>query len=176
MPGTKWKTALVAGAMLLAWHGSQAQTVYKWVDASGKTHYGSQPPTSQDAETMKPGKRSFSAAGGSKKTSKEAQELVQDIEAKHGKVDAKIVPLSCGTAVENVRSQLAAMLETGQRNAKQANVKSAEYENAANNIRQARAQATPADCESATGNKKMFYQCMSNDRNHVLGCGTKYKY
>lgn len=125
---------------------------------------------------MRPGNRSSAPAGGGKKNSKEAQELVQDIEAKYGKVDAKIVPLSCGTAVENVRSQMTAMLETGQRNVKQGNVKSAEYENVVSKIRQARAEATPADCESATGNKKLFYQCMTNDRNHVLGCSSKYKY
>jgi len=176
MQGKKWTVVLVVGTMLLAWQSSQAQTVYKWVDAGGKTHYGSQPPTNQDAETMKPGNRSSSAAGAGKKISKEAQELVQDIEAKYGQVDAKVVPLSCGKAVENVRSQMTVMLETGQRKAKQGNVKSAEYENVAARIRQARAEATPADCESAMGNKKQFYQCMSNDRNHVVGCSSKYPY
>ena len=34
--------------------GAQAQPVYKWVDADGKTHYGSQPPPArQDAEPLK---------------------------------------------------------------------------------------------------------------------------
>ena len=28
--------------------GLQAQPVYKWVDANGKTHYGSQPPADKD--------------------------------------------------------------------------------------------------------------------------------
>ena len=47
-----WKT--VAAAALLAWAGAQAQPVYKWVDANGKTHYGSQPPANKDdVEPMK---------------------------------------------------------------------------------------------------------------------------
>src|SRR3989344_4147652 len=45
--------AMVALAMALG-AAAQAQPVYKWVHADGKTHYGSQPPsTSQDAEPMK---------------------------------------------------------------------------------------------------------------------------
>lgn len=191
MPGTQWKTALAAGAMLLAWHGSQAQTVYKWVDSSGKTHYGSQPPTSQDAETMKlPGAKANNArnagstnnansgtnADGTKKIPKDTQEMMQGMEIALKKVDPKTVPLSCGTAVENVRSQVTTMLETGQRNVQQGYVKAADFEGVAGKLRQGLAQTTPADCDSATGNKKLFYQCMSNNRNHVIGCGSKYKY
>ncbi|WP_395457998.1 DUF4124 domain-containing protein [Acidovorax delafieldii] len=42
-------------AAVWAWGaGAQAQPVYKWVDADGKTHYGSQPPPAkQDAEPLK---------------------------------------------------------------------------------------------------------------------------
>lgn len=46
----------LAAAVLVAGlgGGAQAQPVYKWVDAEGKTHYGSQPPPSKaDAEPMK---------------------------------------------------------------------------------------------------------------------------
>ena len=41
MPLRDWKT--VAAAALLACIGAQAQPVYKWVDAEGRTHYGGQP-------------------------------------------------------------------------------------------------------------------------------------
>ena len=42
-----WKAALALSA--LAWGvAAISQPVYKWVDANGKTHYGSQPPASQD--------------------------------------------------------------------------------------------------------------------------------
>ena len=50
MPLRDWKA--VAAAALLACIGAQAQPVYKWVDAEGRTHYGGQPPASQkDAPT-----------------------------------------------------------------------------------------------------------------------------
>lgn len=166
----------MAGAMLLAWHGSQAQTVYKWVDAGGKTHYGSQPPTSQDAEAMRLQGSKGSSVSAPKKIPKDTQELMQGAEVALKKVDPKTVPLSCGTAVDNVRSQVTTMLETGQRNVRQGHVKAADFEGVAGKLREAQAQTTTADCQSATGNKKLFYQCMSNDRNHVLGCGTKYPY
>lgn len=180
------KTILVAGALLLAWHGGQAQPVYKWVDADGKTHYGSQRPAgSQEAEAMKlQGKNASSAStassagntGGTRKIPKDTQELMQGMEIALKKVDPKTVPLSCSTAVDNVRSQAATMLETGQRNVQQGYVKAADYEGVAGKLRQAQAGTTMADCQSATGNKKLFYQCMSNNRNHVIGCGSKYKY
>lgn len=176
----KLMNILATGALLLAWHGAQAQPVYKWVDANGKTHYGSQPPASEkDAQALK--LQGSGAAGATKpgevrKIPKDTQELMQGMEIALKKVDAKTVPLSCSTAVENVQSQSATMLETGQRNVQQGYVKAADYEGIASKIRQARAGATLADCQSATGNKKLFYQCMSNDRNHVAGCGSKYKF
>jgi hypothetical protein len=179
MRRTKWKVVMAVGAVLLAWQSSQAQTVYKWVDASGKTHYGSQPPPSQEAETMKlPGAKAGKTtnADGTKKIPKDTQEMMQGMEIALKKVDPKTVPLSCGTAVGNVRSQVTTMLETGQRNVQQGYVKAADFEGVAGKLREGLSHTTPADCESATGNKKLFYQCMSNDRNHVLGCGSKYKY
>ena len=68
------------------------------------------------------------------------------------------------------------MLETGQRNVQQGYVKAGDFEGVASKLREGYARTTPADCEYATGNKKLFYQCMSNNRNHVVGCGTKFKY
>lgn len=44
----QWKVAAMA-AMVVWAVGVQAQPVYKWVDANGKTHYGSQP---RPARTM----------------------------------------------------------------------------------------------------------------------------
>ncbi len=42
------------GAVVARSAGAQAQPVYKWVDADGKSHYGSQPPPArQDAEPLK---------------------------------------------------------------------------------------------------------------------------
>lgn len=174
-----WMTFLVTSALLLGWVSAQAQPVYKWVDAEGKTHYGSQPPASTNADSVKlqgSGGSSKSGKEGTKPIPKDTRELMQGMEIALKKVDSKTVPLSCSTAVENVRGQITTMLETGERNVKQGYVKAADYEGVAGKLRQAQAGTTLADCQSATGNKKLFYQCMSNDRNHAVGCGAKYKY
>jgi hypothetical protein len=180
----QWREVLMAVALLAAWHAGQAQPVYKWVDAAGKTHYGSQPPASdKDVEPMKLQRNGSSSAGtdknhlgGSKPIPKDTQELMQGMEVALKKVDPKTVPLSCSAAVDNVRSQVTTMLETGQRNVQQGYTKAADFEAIAGKLRHGLSQTTQADCQSATGNKKLFYQCMSNDRNHVSGCGSKYKY
>ena len=176
----QWRKVLMAGALLAVWHGGQAQPVYKWVDAAGKTHYGSQPPAAdKDVEPMKlQGGRSTGTnnLGGTKPIPKDTRELMGGMEVALKKVDPKSVPLSCGTAVENVRSQVKTMLETGQRNVQQGYTGAAEFEGVAGKLREGLSKTTPADCESAPGNKKLFYQCMSSDRNHVIGCGNKYKY
>jgi hypothetical protein len=186
--GNNLNNILLACALLLTWQTGQAQPVYKWVDANGKTHYGSQPPaTGQEAEAMKlqgknapnagsAGKTGAVNADGTRKIPKDTQELMQGMETALKKVDPKTVPLSCGAAVENVRGQIITMLETGERNVKQGYVKAADYQGVASKLREAQAATTMADCESATGNKKLFYQCMSNNRNHAVGCGAKYKY
>jgi hypothetical protein len=174
------KTMLPGVALLLAWNIAHAQPVYKWVDADGKTHYGAQPPaTGKDAEALKLQGGSGSGAsrpGEPKKIPKDTRELMQGMEIALKKLDPQTVPLSCSTAVDNVQSQAATMLETGQRNVQQGYVKAADYEGVASKIRQARAGATLSDCQSATGNKKLFYQCMSNNRNHVSGCGSTYRF
>ena len=53
-------------------------------------------------------------------------------------------------------------------------VKLAERHTAAK-IRQNRAETTLGDCQSATGAKKAFYQCMSNSYNHIMGCSQKHR-
>lgn len=175
-----WTAAGMALALLVGGHSGHAQPVYKWLDANGKTHYGSQPPDNgKDAETLK--LQGGAASGGGKRGDlklipKETRELMQGMEIALRKLDPKTVPLSCSTAVDNVQSQATTMLETGQRNVQQGYVKAADFEGVASKIRQARSGATLSDCQSATGNKKLFYQCMSNNRNHVSGCGSAYKF
>ena len=78
----------------LVWAGALvAQPVYKWVDAQGQTHYGSQlPPQQADAAQLKVSPNGSSGAGagrfgeqrntdGTKKLPKEAQELVDGLTA-----------------------------------------------------------------------------------------------
>nr|WP_315489451.1 DUF4124 domain-containing protein [uncultured Rhodoferax sp.] len=199
MMKTHWMpTASLAGVFLLVLATTaQAQGVYKWVDANGKVHYGSQPPAAEKGpEPVKlhnnnsgfgGNNNSNNAAGdsaaktqynadGTKKIPKGVEELRDGLVKGLQKVDPKTEALSCVKAVDNVRYQLDLMIEVGQRNTKDGYITQAEYDTTAAKLRQAKSEISLTDCDGATGNKRAFYQCMSNDRNHVSGCGTKYKF
>ena len=125
------------GAVVAQSAGAQAQPVYKWVDADGKTHYGSQPPPArQDAEPLKlqsnngtsggsgssSGKGASAKAGqqynpdGTKKVSKDVEAFGEGLKKSLGTVDSKQVPLNCAVAVDNIHYQADLMLEVGQKN------------------------------------------------------------
>ena len=192
--------AMVALAMALG-AAAQAQPVYKWVDADGTTHYGSQPPpTSQDAEPMKlqnnngtsgsggaGSKGSASSAGksagatqfnpdGTKKIPKDVQEFGEGLKKALGTVDGKQVPLNCATAVDNIHYQADLMLEVGQKNVRDGYMAQADFDKAAPKIREAKGKYSVSDCQGASGNKKAFYQCMSSSNNHVTGCDKQHKH
>ena len=179
-----WKT--VAAAALLAWAGAQAQPVYKWVDAEGRTHYGAQPPASlQDAEPMKlyggggaPGRAAGPRynADGTKQIPKEVQEFGAGLQKSLGTVDPQTVPLNCAGAVANIHGQADTMLEVGQKNVRDGYMAQADFDKAAPKIREAKGRYSVADCQSASGGKRAFYQCMSSSRNHVTGCDKQFKH
>jgi hypothetical protein len=181
--------AMVLGA------GAQAQPVYKWVDAEGKTHYGSQPPPSkQDAEPLKlqgtngtgggsaggkgsgkPGSVQYNADG-TKKVPKDVQEFAEGATKALGTVDSKQVPLNCQAAVGNIHDQADSMLEVGQKNVRDGYMAQADFDKTAPKIREAKGKYSVSDCQGASGNKKSFYQCMSSSYNHVMGCDKQYKH
>ena len=187
--------ATLVGALLLALASAvSAQGVYKWVDANGKVHYGSQPPAAEKGpEPVKMhsssgfgGNNNSSSndaaaktqynADGTKKIPKGVEDMRDGLVKGLQKVDPKTEALSCVTAVENVRYQLDLMVEVGQRNTKDGYITQAEYDTTAAKLRQAKSEVSLTDCDGATGNKRAFYQCMSSNRNHVSGCGAKYKF
>ena len=191
----RWTRAVVAAMVVAAMAaGAQAQPVYKWVDADGKTHYGSQPPPSQqDAQPMKlqgnsGGGSNSSGAGkgaarqqqynadGTKKISKDVEEFGEGLKKALGTVDGKQVPLNCTAAVGNIHDQADLMLEVGQKNVRDGYMAQAEFDKTAPKIREARGKYSVPDCESSSGNKRSFYQCMSNSRNHVSGCDKQFKH
>ncbi|KQO24019.1 hypothetical protein ASF11_22520 [Acidovorax sp. Leaf76] len=174
--------------------GAHAQPVYKWVDAEGKTHYGAQPPPSKaDAEPLKlqsnngatKSVSSSSASGkpgqqynadGTKKVPKDVEEFGEDMKKALQKVDGKQVPLNCSAAVGNIHDQADTMLEVGQKNVRDGYMSKAEFDKTAPKIREARGKYSVSDCQSSSGNKKLFYQCMSSSYNHVMGCDKQYKH
>jgi len=193
-----WMACVATICAVVAWSaGAQAQPVYKWVDADGKTHYGSQPPPSkQDAEPLKlqsnngtsggsgssNGKGASAKAGqqynpdGTKKVSKDVEEFGEGLKKSLGTVDSKQVPLNCAVAVDNIHYQADQMLEVGQKNVRDGYMAQAEYDKTAPKIREARGKYSVSDCQASSGNKKLFYQCMSSSNNHVMGCDKQFKH
>ena len=175
-------TTLACTLLLTLAFAAQAQGVYKWVDANGKVHYGSQPPaTEKGPEPVKmhnsnSGFGGNNNADGTKKIPKEVEGMRDGLVKGLSKVDPKTEALSCVTAVANVRDQLDTMIEVGQRNTKDGYIAQAEYDATAAKLRQAKSEVSLLDCDGSTGNKRAFYQCMSSSRNHISGCGAKYKF
>ncbi|MBD9582176.1 DUF4124 domain-containing protein [Delftia sp. K82] len=184
---TTWSRTAWA-ALGLAWAcTAAAQPVYKWVDAEGRTHYGSQLPTDQaDAGQIKVSPNGSSGAGsgrfgeernpdGTKKLPKQVREMADGVAKGLSKVDSKEVPLNCAAAVDNIRSQVDTMVENGQKNVKGGYITQAQFDATAGKFREARTHATVADCQASTGRSKAMYQCMSNSYNHLIGCAEKHK-
>ena len=190
--------AMAMAAMLVWAVGVQAQPVYKWVDANGKTHYGSQPPANKDdVEPMKlPGANGTTAgssagaagksasgkapteynADGTKKIPKDVQEFGEGLKKALGTVDKKEVPMNCAVAVSNIHYQADLMLEVGQKNVRDGYMTQAAFDATAPKIKEAKGKYSVGDCQIATGNKKSFYQCMSSNNNHVTGCDKEFKH
>ncbi|MDZ7937170.1 MAG: DUF4124 domain-containing protein [Rhodoferax sp.] len=186
-----WAAVWMASGLLLWACTCQAQGIFKWVDAQGKTHYGSQPPTNADnSESVQ--LRSPSGFGGNnnraarpaieyntdgtKKIPKDVQELGDGLIKGLQKVSPKTVPLDCARSVSTIHDQADMMLSVGEKNRKDGYINPTEFDSQVARIRQAKSETSVADCQLASGNKKLFYQCMSNDHNHVTGCAKKHPY
>ena len=189
-------------AAVLVWSvGLQAQPVYKWVDANGKTHYGSQPPADKDdAAPMKlqgtngtttgsasgpagsGGGKSTSTKGveynadGTKKIPEGVKDMAEGLRKSLGTVDSKQVPMNCAVAVSNIHYQADLMLEVGQKNVRDGYMTQAAFDTTVPKIREAKGKYSVGDCQSSSGNKKSFYQCMSSSNTHVTGCDRQFKH
>lgn len=191
----RWGCGVLAA---LWWCGGvQAQPVYKWVDAEGKTHYSAQPPPDKDGAaplklygTTAPGGGSGAARSGSgkggdatqynpdgtKKVPREVQELAEGLHKSLGTVQDTKAALNCTAAVGNIHGQADQMLEVGQKNVRDGYMTQAAFDATAPKIREAKGKYSVGDCQSSSGNKKSFYQCMSSSYNHVTGCDKQFKH
>ena len=193
---------LAVWAAVLVWSvGLQAQPVYKWVDANGKTHNNSQPTADKDeAAPMKQqgtngtttgsasgpagsgGGKSTSTKGveynadGTKKIPEGVKDMAEGLRKSLGTVDSKQVPMNCAVAVSNIHYQADLMLEVGQKNVRDGYMTQAAFDTTAPKIREAKGKYSVGDCQSSSGNKKSFYQCMSSSNNHVTGCDRQFKH
>ena len=185
------KGRVLMATLGLVWAGALvAQPVYKWVDAQGQTHYGSQPPPQQaDASQVKVSPNGSSGAGagrfgegpearnpdGTRKLPKGAQEMADGLAQGLRKVDGKEVALNCALAVDNVRSQIETMLDNGHKNLKSGYITQAQHDATAGGLKNLRSQASVSDCKAATGRARDMYQCMTSMHNHLVGCAEKHR-
>lgn len=79
--------------------------------------------------------------------------------------------LSCSKAVDNARYGVETMLEVGEKNLRDGYMTQSAYDAMAPALRSLLGVLSMQDCESASGPRRDFYQCMSSDYNHVLACG-----
>ncbi|MDA8445166.1 DUF4124 domain-containing protein [Paracidovorax valerianellae] len=175
-----------AALAIVAWAFSgaaSAQTVYKWVDAQGRTQYGQQPPDLSTAEQPQLHNTvPFNSGGGGssgsapRKLPRDVQEQVNGLAKGLTQTQPGTVQLDCGKAVTNARDGLDTMLETGEKNTRDGYMSREQYDSTASKIRSTRSNITMGDCQSATGVKRDFYQCISNGRNHVMGCAQSHRF
>ncbi len=157
---------------------AMGQAVHKWVDAQGKTHYGNQPPQDQTTSQIGSSKSSTttSVPPGSKPIPKDVQELGGTMVKELQNLDKRSVALNCNAASANTIEQIDSMIAVAQKNYNDGYLKQSQLDSGLPALRALRSTISTADCSSATGNKQAFYQCMSNDRNHVAGCGKANRY
>lgn len=173
MTKTDLSRALVAAGLALGLAGAAlAQGVYKWTDAEGKVHYGSQPPPDRKTEQLKVDTK---APNASLQVPKGARQMEQGViqglrQTQEGGA------LNCEKAVSQYREQVDSMLAVGEKNMRDGYMSAAEFESRASKMRASKSEANVIDCKSASGEKKAFYACMSNPNNHLLGCADKHRF
>ena len=79
--------------------------------------------------------------------------------------------LSCVKAVANARYGVETMLEVSGKNLHDGYMTQAAHDALAPALQQLLGVLDVQDCETASGTRRDFYQCMSSDYNHVLACG-----
>lgn len=146
--------------------------------------YGQQPPDLSTAEQpqlhntvpFNSGGGGGSSGAAPRRLPREVQEQVNGMAKGLTQTQPGTVQLDCGKAVNNARWGLDTMLETGEKNTRDGYMSREQYESTAGKIRSTRSNITVGDCQSASGVKRDFYQCISNDRNHVMGCAEKHRF
>ena len=152
-----------------------ATQVYKWTDAEGKVHFTATPPPSSENTAAVEVKNYAGGASASKTLSADEQAVARGFETALSKTYGDAT-LNCSAAMENLSWQFDTMEAQGKRNLDSGYITQANYNQVMNSMRQARNSVSLSKCQSATGAEKSFYQCMSNDKNHMVGCGKKYNF
>lgn len=143
--------------------------IYKWKDENGVTHYGQRPPSSQKSEVIEVDTQAPSSTRQIPPAAKEFADGIMNAEEKAADLD-------CSKAVSNAHYSLEQMLENGRKNYKGGYIDKTQYDQAMKGINSLMSSISISDCQSATGNKKKFYTCVSSPYNFVASCGEKHPF
>lgn len=157
MPGYR-HLLLLALAVSLPSHAQ----VYKWVDANGQTHFGSQPPTPEqplEEVELRSGYQgtpvpepTFSApdAGGESRGSESASEETPP--------SARTM---CGEAVRWTAIDIPNLKEIGQQRQKDGKITREQYRQTEKALNQVKSSITVSDCMASKGKDRERYECLS---------------
>lgn len=152
-----------------------AGEVYKWTDAQGKVHFSATPPA-EKTKTVEVKQYGTASPSTYKMTEEDKKEWGDAYKKQLLKVDNTKTSLNCTSALNNANWQFETMFAQGKRNLDNGSITQAQYTQATTALQRARDEVSLSRCQSATGVERSFYECMSNDQNHLVGCGTKNKF
>lgn len=161
--------------LILPFSNIHAGEVYKWTDAEGKVHFTATPPTKK-VKTVEIKQYGSASSSPYKMTEEDKKEWGDAYKKQLLKVDDSKTELNCSAALSNANWQFETMFAQGKRNLDNGSITQAQYTQATTALQRARDEVSLSRCQSATGVERSFYECMSNDQNHLVGCGTKNKY
>jgi hypothetical protein len=168
------KLIATAAILMLPLSNIHAAEVYKWTDAEGKVHFSATPPAKK-AKTVEVKQYGSESPSSYKMTEEDKKEWGDAYKNQLLKVDDSETPLNCSTALSNANWQFETLFAQGKRNLDNGSITQAQYTQATTALQRARDEVSLSRCQSATGVERAFYECMSNDQNHLVGCGTKNK-
>lgn len=146
--------------------------VYKWTDSSGTLIFGDIPPSGVNAVKIE----AYGQGEPEPDVSVALRERLEKAEAEslihHG--DAEQV--NCSKAVGHAQLMISSMMEGNEFNFQQGVFKQKEYEKNGQDLQKLQEKVSVSECLTSFGNRKSFYLCMSNDKNHLSACGKRYGY
>jgi len=148
--------------------------IYKWVDASGQTHYSQTPPPGKEAKTInirKENTDSHAAKEVAPAPFKSMASNATDVVLGAAKTADT---LNCEQAVKNVHSSIDSMMQTAQTNLDSGYMDGDQFAKGSQDLLVAKSKATVQDCENSSGPAREFYLCMTNGASHYLGCSQRF--
>lgn len=169
------KTIASFALLILSMSNIYAGEVYKWTDAEGKVHFSARPPT-EKAATVEIKKYKGASPASTQTADGDRQEWEDAYKKQLLKVDETKTQLNCSSAISNTDWQFETMFTQAKRNLDNGSITQAQYAQATDALQKVKQQVSYSRCQSASGPERLFYECMSNNQNHLAGCGTKHNF